>query len=143
MDVIVSSDDHHRPHHGLAGRPGRSAWPRGQPINPKYAAKAVRQGDLDAWSSGPTSRERWGYKKVFHAVSRLDRPAERAGPGDDGKKVIERAVTESITQLELMESKSIAFPAIGTGLRGDHAPTDVATAFAKVSRLSRWATSAT
>lgn len=128
VDVIVSSDDHHLSMSGGVSRAiGMAAGPAYQS---EVRSEALRQGDLTLGRVVPTSPGTLAYKKVFHAVSRLD---GRANAPDlaTTESVIERAVTESITQLELMESKSIAFPAIGTGY-AHHSPTDVAAAFAKV-----------
>lgn len=127
-DVIVSSDDHRLSMNGGVSKAIREA------AGPAYADEvrrdAARLGELSLGRVVQTSAGTLPYKKVFHAVSRLDgRP--RAPDLAATVTVIEHAVTASILQLEQLKCRSIAFPAIGTGY-ANHSPLDVATAFARV-----------
>lgn len=127
-DVVVSSDDHRLSMNGGVSRAIREA------AGPEYAddvrREAARLGELSLGRVVPTNAGTLRYKKVFHAVSRLD-GHPNAPDLAATEVVIERAVTDSIRQLELLESRSIAFAAIGTGY-ARHSPLDVATAFARV-----------
>jgi O-acetyl-ADP-ribose deacetylase (regulator of RNase III) len=127
-DVIVSSDDNQLSMGGGLSRAiSRAAGPA---YEAEVREEARRLGNLTLGRVVPTSAGSLKYKKIFHAISRINGQPNTPDLAAT-EKVIERSVRDSITLLDLMEVRRIAFPAIGTGY-AKHLPVDVATAFSRV-----------
>ncbi|MFO1417957.1 MAG: macro domain-containing protein [Methylotetracoccus sp.] len=127
-DVIVSSDDHRLTMSGGVSKAIRLA--AGSTYETDVRQEADRADELKLGAIVVTNSGVLGYKKIFHAVSRIDgRP--NAPDLVETARVIERAVTNSIKLLDGLGFHGIAFPAIGTGY-AKHSPTEVAATFARV-----------
>jgi O-acetyl-ADP-ribose deacetylase (regulator of RNase III) len=72
---------------------------------------AVRQAPVELGESIVTTAGRLAARAVIHAVS-LDRVRRTSGP------VIDQAVRSAMARAREMDAKSVAFPALGTGVGG-------------------------